>query len=112
MDKQERKQIQKLADLLASIREEHGDVPIQMLETLLRIALNEGCSQQEVMKLTKQSKAANARNISMWTNWTRHKKIGPGLVESTPDPMELRRRIVRLTRSGQRYITELANALA
>ena len=111
MDTTDKKAVKKLVKLLGEVREEHGDIPIQMLETLLQIALNEGSSQLEIQNLTKQSKASSSRNIKAWSGWTRHREVGPGYIEAKPDPYEMRRNVVSLTKAGERYLTHMAKVL-
>jgi len=93
--------------LLDSIREEHGDVPIQQVMTLLAVALNEGESQQAIQKITKQGKASTSRNIQAWSTMTRHHTAGPGYVEAREDMYERRRKLCYLTQAGAKYLKGL-----
>ena len=102
-----RKQAQQLLGILQQVREERGDIPVQMLETLLQIALHDGESQQAIQKLTKQTKASTSRNIQAWSNWTRQHKPGPSYIEHREDPYERRRKLCYLTKQGETFLKEL-----
>lgn len=107
METSTKKAIRNVASLLEQVRVDHGDIPVQMFTTLLAIAMNEGASQQQIMKVTKQSKAAVSRNINAWTNWTRHRERGPGYVRLDEDPYDRRHHMVKLTPQGQKYLDDL-----
>lgn len=111
MDTQERKALRNMVRVLQTVREEHGDIQIQMLETLLVAALNPDISQSEVMRQTNQSKAAVSRNVRHWTNWTRHHEPGPAYLEQLVDPFETRRRMLRVTPQGQKFLSGLAKVV-
>jgi len=82
-----------------------------MLETMLVAGLEEGLSQTELMDRTHQTKASISRNIRAWTSWTRHRMPGPAYLEATVDPYETRRKLVRLTKQGEKYVMGLADLL-
>ena len=64
-------------------------VPIKMAE----IAEELGLSQSTV-----------SRNVAYLGDWNRHKTRGHGLLEAYEDPMERRRKLVRLTAKGRRFL--------
>lgn len=111
MDTQQRKAIKNLVSTLRLVREHHGDIPVQMLETLLVAALSKDASQNDIQKETTQSKASASRNIRAWTNWTRHHVPGPAYLETIADPYEQRRKLVKLTPQGMKYVEKLAKSL-
>ena len=71
-------------------------VPIKMAE----IAEELGLSQSTV-----------SRNVAYLGDWNRHKTKGHQLVEAFEDPMERRRKLVRLTAKGKRFVNELTETI-
>ena len=108
MDKEQRKTIRNLVNISSKVRKDFGDMPVQMLETLLLIGLNPDISNKELEKMLGLSRASITRNIRIWTSWTADREAGPALVEARPDPYEMRRNMSRLTKQGEKYVSDLA----
>jgi len=99
--KRPKAQMRKLLNLVTKVREEHGDIPLQQLQMLLTIALNDGESQQTIQKMANQTRASASRNIQAWSVMDRKHQPGPGFVEMRPDPYERRRNLIYLTKQGE-----------
>ena len=48
-----------------------------------------------------------SRNVANLSDWTRHHKKGHGLLEAYEDPMERRRKLVKLTTKGKKFAKSL-----
>jgi len=55
------------------------------------------------------SNATASRAVQYWSDWRsfRDKKRGPGFLESFPDPMDKRFRVVKVTPMGRQFLAEL-----
>jgi DNA-binding MarR family transcriptional regulator len=80
---------------------------------LLSVHANEGLSQRELLDTVAGcSITALSRNLADLSRLTSRKRPGPGLVESRPDPMNLRLRRVYMTPKGRRLVDRLERALS
>lgn len=88
------------------------DITVQRLLVLLSVADHPGCSQHDLgQRLTGISSTALSRNLADLSALTSRKLPGPNLIRQQPDPTNLRRKQLHLTRKGQRLIGELKAAL-
>ena len=71
-------------------------VPIRMAD----IAAELGLSQSTI-----------SRNVAYLGDWSRHKTEGHKLLEAYEDPMERRRKLVRLTNKGTRFVKSLTEII-
>lgn len=69
-------------------------LPIKMAD----IALELGLSQSTV-----------SRNVAFLGEWNRHREKGHGFLEAFEDPQERRRKLVKLTAKGARFLTSLSD---
>lgn len=84
-------------------------MPLSALQTLVWVALNDGHHQYDLEQYLGSSNATASRSIGWWGDWRsfRDKKRGPGFIESYPDPEDKRYRVVRLTKKGRVFWTNL-----
>ena len=105
----DQKEAKGLANVLRTARETLGtDTTLLRLETLLRIAAEEGQSQREIgeaMKVQKTTVSQNVLNLSVTGAYL---QAGPGLVEQQIDPMERRKKVLSITTKGQRLLEKFA----
>jgi len=52
-----------------------------------------------------------SRNVALLSEWTRHQVKGQGLLEAYEDPMERRRKLVRLTKKGEKFAKSISELL-
>lgn len=90
------------------------DIPpettLKVLETLLYIAVNDGCSQVELRKALNITQATMSRIVAL-LGTTGVKQRGErgaaiGLVQKRPDPEDLRRTLISLTPKGHEFFME------
>lgn len=104
-----------LNELLDLFRTIDPDIQANHIQVFLVVAAHggaEGISMQEIEKRVDQSQSAVSRNVAMFTDWTRLRTPGPGLVQRTEDLMNRRQKLVRLTPLGERFAAKVLAALA
>ncbi len=97
----------KLYNALGAFRLIYSEMPIQLAMSFMFIANNEGCSVTDVKKALDLSQSAASRLVAALTEWSNLKRPGYGLVVSKADPMEMRRKILRLTPKGNQFFNTL-----
>lgn len=50
-----------------------------------------------------------SRNVALLSQWSRHQVKGQGLLEAYEDPTERRRKLVRLTKKGEKFAKSIAD---
>jgi DNA-binding MarR family transcriptional regulator len=88
--------------ILSGIQRIDPDMPIQQALCLLFIAkAKEGMSLTELSKKVGIGLTTASRYVSALGQVNRHKEEGYNLIESKEDPMERRKKIIRLTIKGE-----------
>lgn len=107
IDRSEKTTIQAWVNMLQRVRREIGDIPVQMLATLLAASLEDELSIQDIETRLKMSKAAASRNVLALTNVNARREEGYGLLITRDDAVDRRRKLVSLTSKGERVIKSL-----
>ena len=95
-------------DLVAGIQKINPDMPLQQLLCLLYIAREEeGCSLTDIARNANIGLATASRYVSSLGKMNRHREEGFNFVESYEDPMERRKKIIRLTTKGKIALKKL-----
>lgn len=78
-------------------------MPLQRLQAFLLIASrgDAGTNHATLIHELELSRSQASKVVADLTELTSRKEPGPGLVESVPDPMNMRTRIVKLTPKGR-----------
>lgn len=92
--------------LIHNIRE-YSDMPISQAYALLLIARYEGLSVKDLAHRADIGMATASRYVSMFGKTIRPGESGMGLVEAVDDPMERRKKIIKLTPKGKQVIAKL-----
>lgn len=103
-----------LVQLFKAIEEFRGvdpEMPSQSAALFLYSAIYPGCTMTDLQTNLGMSQASCSRNVSALSEWHRLEKPGLGLIVATPDPMERRRKIVRLTEKGEQLAIALTEAV-
>lgn len=88
--------------LLAAISEVDGEMPLQQVRCLFIIAdSEEGMSLSDIAKKAGIGLATASRYIGALGKINRKKEEGLQLIESFEDPMERRKKVIRLTSKGR-----------
>lgn len=107
IERAEKTAIQNWINMLQRVRREIGDIPVQMLATLLEAALEDGLSIQDIETRLKMSKAAASRNVLALTQVNARREEGYGLLITRDDQADRRRKLVSLTPKGERVVKAL-----
>ena len=103
-----------LVQLFKAIEEFRGvdpEMPSQSAALFLYSAIYPGCTMTDLQTNLGMSQASCSRNVSALSEWHRLEKPGLGLIVAAPDPMERRRKIVRLTEKGEQLAIALTEAV-
>jgi len=100
-----------LVNTLAEIRRIDEQMPMQMAQALLVIAMRPGLTMQELSEEVGLSQASCSRNVAALAKWHRLHKAGHDLVESMDDPRERRRKVMFLTPKGKRVVEGILHTL-
>lgn len=94
--------------LIAEARRLESEMPLPQLHCLLILGEEEeGMSLTEVAKRAGIQLATASRYVSALGKVNRHREEGLKLIESFEDPMERRKKIIRLTTRGKKLIHKM-----
>lgn len=108
------KQFDSLIDVLELFRSVDLNVQANAIQVFLAVAScteKEGMTMQEIEKKTGMQQAAVSRNVALFTDWTRLKTQGPGLLQRTEGFVDRRQKYVKLTPKGHRFVENILKAL-
>lgn len=87
------------------------DMPLQTAASFLYCGIYPGCTMRDIQKNLSISQSSCSRNVAALSDRHRLGKPGPGLLEAVEDPVERRRKIVRLSERGEEMAVGLSEAL-
>ena len=88
--------------LLEEFRKLDSEMPIQMAATFLMVANEEGITMKNLGNRLGISQSSCSRNVAALSRWHRLGNPGHDLLYAIEDPVERRRKIVKLTPKGKR----------
>ncbi len=77
------------------------NIPAQMLQTFMAVAMNEGKSLTEIAEMVSANMSTASRHLLELGERNRRLEAGYNLVARTPDPMNLRQNSYTLTPKGK-----------
>lgn len=83
------------------------EMQVQTLSVLLTVASAPGITMKELSQRLHLAQSSCSRNVAALSKWHRLGRPGLDLLVATEDPAERRRKIVRLTTRGERFIETL-----
>ena len=90
------------------MRELDQEIQAQTIAVFLVVAKSPlPIKMQDIGKELGLAQSSVSRNVAYLGDWSRHKVKGHGLIEAYEDPMERRRKLVKLTKKGERFATSL-----
>ena len=93
--------------LVNNLRSISGDMPMAQAYCLLLIAQYEGLSLKDLAHRADIGMASASRYVSSFSKVGPRGEPGLGLVESFEDPMERRKKIIRLTARGRTVVNKI-----
>ena len=97
-----------LLRVVERFREIDGEMQAQAIAVLLKGAKNPlPLKMAEIAEELGLSQSTISRNVAYLGDWNRRKEAGHKLVEAYEDPAERRRKLVRLTAKGKRFVKSL-----
>lgn len=102
--------LSQLIPVLQYLRDEiDAELPMQAAMVYLTVASNPGVTMKELQEAVGISQASCSRNVAALSAFHRLNKPGYNVVVATEDPLERRRKVVRLTEKGQRIANGLSS---
>ena len=97
-----------LLKVIERFREIDGEMQAQAIAVLLKVAKNPlPLKMAEIAEELGLSQSTISRNVAYLGDWNRRKEAGHKLLEAYEDPAERRRKLVRLTAKGKRFVKSL-----
>ena len=96
---------------MSAFRNVNPTMSIQVVHTLMLIALHEGASVTEIAKMSGFKMPTVSRNILDLGKMDRRRQPGLNLVKTEIDPMELRKKQVALTPKGESLLRQIIDIM-
>ena len=94
-----------LLKVIERFREIDAEMQAQSIAVLLKVAKHPvPIKMSEIATELGLSQSTVSRNVAYLGDWNRRKEAGHKLLEAYEDPMERRRKLVRLTEKGKRFL--------
>jgi len=115
MDRKTKQTLYRSFHLVHGARAALGGIPLQVVEVLLLVAMEEGITQHEAEDRLNLGKPSVSRAVATlgpesWVKRGEARKRGYGFVQRAQDPQDHRRELLTLTRRGERFVAELLEA--
>lgn len=106
-----KKTTSKQINLVEALRKLDQEMSVQTYYMLLLIRKHQPISMPNLVPLSGMSQASVSRNVNALGDRPLRQKAGLGVVQLTHDPVDPRRKIVKLTAKGERFMTMLDDIL-
>lgn len=108
---QDRKQFRSLFSVVTQFRDLDSEMPVQQMQVLCWVALNEGKTQRDLRTSLDMPSSTSSRNIAALSKVHRLGKEGLGLIDFVDDPEDRRAKRLWLTPKGRAFINKLLATL-
>ena len=97
-----------LLRIIERFREIDGEMQAQAMAVLMKVAKSPlPLKMHDIAIELGLSQSTISRNVAYLGDWNRRKEAGHKLLEAYEDPAERRRKLVRLTAKGRRFVKSL-----
>lgn len=97
-----------LLRIIERFREIDGEMQAQAMAVLMKVAKSPlPIRMHDIAIELGLSQSTISRNVAYLGDWNRRKEAGHKLLEAYEDPAERRRKLVRLTAKGRRFVKSL-----
>jgi DNA-binding MarR family transcriptional regulator len=100
-----------IEEVIKRFRDFDQEMQMQTAQTFIAVAMQPGITMKELSEKVGISQASCSRNVSALSRVHRLNKPGMDLVVAAEDPMERRRKVVKLTPKGQRLAESLTQLI-
>lgn len=107
----DRRHLDKVSGLFQAFRQLDPTMPLQIAYTFILCAIYEGESIGDIARRAGFATSTTSRHILDLGEYDRVKRPGYQLVETVIDPMELRRKTVRLTPKGRNLLNQIISTM-
>lgn len=104
-----KKALAKVVKCLEEFRKIDPQMPPQTAQVFLWVCIQDGITMKDLAERVGISQSSTSRNVAALSKEHRYGKPGYDLVAATEDPMERRRKIVKLTPKGRRIAQALSD---
>lgn len=109
---EDRKNARQLLTILGMFRNISGEMPIQQMQVLVWVALNEGKTQRDLRATLNMASSTSSRSITALSKVHRPGKEGAGLIEFKDDPLDRRAKLLTLTPKGRTFMQQALEILS
>lgn len=102
---------QKLLNCIEEFRKLDSDLQSQSIAVFLYVGIHENKDGVPMTKIATElniPQSSVSRNVALLSKWSWSKKEGLNLLEASEDPMERRRKLVKLTNRGKRLYATIS----
>jgi DNA-binding MarR family transcriptional regulator len=101
--------LSQILKVIEKFRDLDPEIQTQTVAVFLVVAKNpKPIKMQDIANELGLAQSSVSRNVAWLGSWSRHRKKGQELLEAYEDPMERRRKLVRLTAKGSRFAKSLS----
>lgn len=111
MSSYSKRDLMRVFQIIEEFRKIYPDMQMQTAAVFVTIALNEGITMKDLGQRCGLAQSTSSRNVALLSDKLRHDKDGYGLVVATEDPVERRRKIIKLTPRGKRVAASLCDII-
>jgi DNA-binding MarR family transcriptional regulator len=106
-DEGERRALLALLGIFELLKEIDSEMPVQQMQVLLYVMLNEGKLQRNLCTALEMATSTASRNVAALSNVNRHGKVGADLIGWKERPEDRRSKSLVLTPKGQSLARKL-----
>ena len=103
--------IRRLSGALQEFRKLDDDIPSQVIAVFLLVCDEDGISMKDLAAKLDMAQSSISRAVSALSTWHWLKRPGYGVIEQFIDPMDTRRKHVRLTPNGHQLSKRLIEVM-